>query len=125
MSSPPPTAAETLRKVRREISARSFMSPLRDAGRTFDRRANPRVGSATAQYARHRGIDVGVGWLRIFCEQRGSGHDLARLAVTALRHVQRDPCLLRRMVTPRREPFDSGDFLAGDGGDRRNTGAHR
>ena len=43
-----------------------------------------------------RQIDVAVGRLLDFAEQRDRAHHLAGLAVAALRHVERDPGLLHR-----------------------------
>ena len=43
-------------------------------------------------------IDVLIGWLRRFRQQRRGRHDLTGLAVAALRHVSIDPRLLQRMV---------------------------
>ena len=45
----------------------------------------------------------------------GRLHDLAALAVSALRHVAGLPGFLQRMVAGRAEPFDGGDALAGRG----------
>ena len=59
----------------------------------------------------------------MFCEQRRGGHDLSRLAVAALRHVDFFPGLLQRMRAVRRESFDSGDVCVGDGGYGRDAGA--
>src|SRR5213075_1533087 len=52
-------------------------------------------GSAAANVAGHRIVDVGVARLRLGGEQRARRHDLTGLAVAALRHVQRKP---RRMA---------------------------
>src|SRR5687768_8054679 len=54
------------------------------AGRPLDGGADPRVGRATADVARHGGVDVGVGGLGLLGQQRRGRHDLARLAVAAL-----------------------------------------
>src|SRR6185312_17234579 len=57
-------------------------------------------------------------------EERSRLHDLARLAVTALRHLLGDPGLLQGMITLGAETFDGGDLLARDIVDRRLTGAN-
>ena len=59
----------------------------------------------------------------MLCQQRGSGHDLAGLAVAALRNVDFLPGNLQRMCAVRREPFN-GRYLGIRGGrDRRQAGA--
>jgi hypothetical protein len=45
------------------------------------------ISGAAADVAAHRGVDVLIGLLMVFCEQRGGRHDLARLAVAALGNV--------------------------------------
>ena len=69
--------------------------------RAVDGRADALVGAAAADVAGHRGVDVGVGGLRLRGEQRRGRHDLAGLAVAALRHVELDPGLLHRMAAVR------------------------
>src|SRR2546430_13391482 len=89
-------------------------------GRLVDRGADPFVGAAAADVARHRGVDVGVGGVGVAREQRGGGHDLARLAVAALRHVERDPRLLHLLAGGGvADRLDGRDCLAGDGAHRR------
>src|SRR5512132_3842424 len=63
----------------------------RRSGRGVDRLANPEVRRAAADVAAHRLIDLFVGWFRTAFEQRGSRHQLASLAVSALRHVEIAP----------------------------------
>src|SRR5436853_275071 len=72
---------------------------------------NAAVGAAAADVG-HRRIDVGVRWLGLFLEERGGSHDLAGLAVAALRHVERQPRLLHGMVTVAREALDGDDLVA-------------
>ena len=86
--------------------------------------ANTLVGAAATDVARHRRVDIGVGRFRCLGEQRCSRHDLAGLAVAALRHVDFHPRLLHRVATIFREPLDGGDFLVADGADRRDAGAN-
>src|SRR5207302_8504836 len=59
---------------------------------------NARIGAAAANVARHRLVDVGIGGLRFLLEQRGRGHDLARLAIAALGYAQFDPRGLHRLA---------------------------
>ncbi len=50
-------------------------------------------------------------------------HDLAGLAIAALRNLKVDPGLLQRMLSLGIEPFDRRDLGAGDAADRRDAGA--
>src|SRR5215472_2535187 len=91
---PPPAAAEPTMNLRREGFAMFVLmvvSPsglLRRVGGHVHRRADALVGTAAADVG-HRLVDVGVGRLGLLCEERRRGHDLPRLAVAALRHVDR------------------------------------
>src|SRR5512146_1773997 len=88
-SSPPVATTLVFRNWRRERSCTVLMSgSLRGA---VDGRADARVGAAAADVAGHRLVDVGVARVRLGLEQRHRAHDLARLAVAALRHVVGDP----------------------------------
>src|SRR5262249_8814709 len=58
-------------------------------------------------------------------EELGGLHDLARLAIAALRYLLGDPGLLQGMAAVGRQPFDGGDRLAFDELDRHRAGAHR
>src|SRR3954470_7409866 len=73
--------------------------------------ADALIGPAAADVG-HRLIDVGVSRLGLFLEQRGSGHNLAGLAIAALRHVNRGPGLLHRMRGIGREALDRNDLVA-------------
>jgi hypothetical protein len=55
------------------------------------------VGPAAADIAVHVGDDVGAAGLGILRQQLGRLHDLAGLAVAALRHFFHDPGLLQGM----------------------------
>src|SRR5262245_12097299 len=110
----PPLA---FRKSRREV----LMSRLRvrHAGSLLDRGADTRVGAAATDVARHRGVDVRIARLPVGGEQRARRHDLARLAVPALRHVERAPRRLDFLARGRgADGFDGGDALP----DRRGYG---
>jgi len=80
--------------------------------RSLDGAANSGVCPAAAKVAVHCVVDLCVGWIRMGRKQRGSRHDLTRLAVSTLRHVFGDPCLLYRMRTILRKALDSSDLLA-------------
>src|SRR5215831_16064931 len=96
----PPTAAVDARKSRRFISAFGLFSmfavivahPISSLqfGGAMDSLADTQIGPAAADVG-HRTVDIGVGRLRFFLEQVHCGHDLPRLAVSALGHVKFDP----------------------------------
>src|SRR5262249_8995174 len=108
ISKPPPIAAVALnlRKLRRDGDTSSLDRVLisclrtvggygrfcRESGRCFlDPSADPWIGAATADVPRHRIIDVRIARVGLCGEQCGGRHDLARLAIAALRHVQCEP----------------------------------
>src|SRR3546814_9947377 len=68
--------------------------------------------SAAAADARHRGVDLCIAGVAVRAQQRGGGHDHARLAETALRHLLGDPRLLHRMAAVARQALDRGDEAA-------------
>src|SRR5688572_33012046 len=71
----PPAAAPVFRKSRRERSMRGGMSrSLLLPGRLVDGGADPGIGPAAADVARHRGVDVRVGRSRLGRQQRGRAH---------------------------------------------------
>src|SRR2546429_6660837 len=120
MTSPAPAAAVVSRNSRRETLEGALMSgSLRGP---MDRRPDALIRAA-ATNVRHRRIDVGVGGVRLLREQCRRGHDLTRLAVTALRHVFRDPGALHRVSAVLGQAFDRGDALVGDRGDGQHAGA--
>src|SRR4029077_998173 len=84
---PPPTAAVVMRNCLRSSSLIALSSALRHQGRGLvDGAANLRIRAASADGG-HLAIDVGVGRFGVAREQCGRGHDLACLAVAALRHL--------------------------------------
>src|SRR5438132_8277537 len=91
MRSPPPRAALALRNCRREKST-VMSGPF--LGRMLDSLADSHISTAAADVPGHGGVDVAVGRVRLGREQRRRGHDLAGLAIAALRQLQRDPVLL-------------------------------
>src|SRR6266850_1591025 len=127
-SKPPPMALVAVRKLRREGEARSrvFTSHLRvgDAGGLLDGRTDTRIGTATADVAGHGIVDVRIARPGRRGEQRACRHDLARLAVAALRHVQRSPGRLDPLARRRgADGFDGGDLLGDGRRHRRDAGA--
>src|SRR5437867_8963704 len=101
--------ALTRRKVRRPMRGASMTAPyalasplwagrggnLRSSpagrGRVVNRLADAQVRSTPADGAFHGLVDLGVGGLRLPGQQGRGRHDLAGLAVAALRHVEVHP----------------------------------
>src|SRR5258708_672960 len=141
INKPPPSTALALRKRRREMlrpelssgtaTMRSIVMSgalLVSAGtmrRMLDSLADSHVSTAATDVPGHGGVDVAIGRARLRGEQCRRGHDLAGLAITALRHLQVDPRLLD-LLPCRRGAYrlDRGDALAGRRGDRRDARAH-
>src|SRR5687767_4702622 len=94
-----------------------------ELGRTMNRLADARIGSAAADVAGHRAVDIGVAGFGVLLEQRDGGHDLAGLAVTALGHVQLDPRLLHRVAAIARQTFDRRNGFPGNAFRRRDARA--
>src|ERR1700682_454059 len=100
MRRPPPTAALTLRKRRRErstpsLSTRSITRLPVMSGPLLVARGNMRsaldplsyahISAAATDVSRHRGVDVGIARLRLGGEQRRPGHDFGPPGKTRLR----------------------------------------
>ena len=99
--------------------------PPRHLGcRQPNRLADAVVGAAPAGIG-HFGVDVRIGRIRVSLEQRHRAHDLPRLTIAALRHVELDPGELHGMRPVRRQALDGGDRLAGCGRDRNAARANR
>ena len=79
------------------------------------------IGAAAADVAVHGGVDFRVRRLWRLGQKRGRRHQLARLAVAALRHLLGDPCDLQRVAGGGRQPFDRRDLLAGRQRHRRGA----
>src|SRR6266850_6231853 len=119
---PPPMAPLAVRKCRRFISRLHF----RDTGSLLDGSADTRIGAAAADVAGHGAVDVGIARLGVYGEQGARRHDLPRLTVPALRHVEREPGRLDFLAGRRgADGFDGGDALADRGRDRRDARACR
>src|SRR5687767_12002621 len=118
---PMTSAPVVLKKSLRVVMSRSL-----GAGGLVDRRADAWIGAAAAEVALHRGGNVGVARLRVGREQGGGAHDLARLAVAALRHIQLPPGGLHLLARlGRADRLDRGHLLAYRGRDRGAARAHR
>src|SRR5580692_6298088 len=128
---PPPTAAVAFSIVRR-VSMREDEDAVMGeppSSRTrglLDRGANAHVGAAPADVSSHCCVDVGILRVGSAGEQSGGGHDLARLAIAALRDLEVHPRLLD--LASRLRCVDSlygGDLSVTDRADRQQTGADR
>ena len=93
------------------------------ASRAMDGFADALVGATAADVAAHGLVDVGVGGLGLFREQRDRGHDLAGLAVAALGNIFLDPCFLHGVTAIGGKAFDGSDLFAGYIGNRQHAGA--
>src|SRR5580658_2426113 len=72
------------------------------------------VGTASADVAVHVPDDLLACRLGIVSQQIRGLHDLAGLAVAALRHLHRHPGFLQRMAGIRRQAFDGRHLFVGD-----------
>src|SRR6267143_1017921 len=123
MRSPPPRAALALRNCRRERST-VISGPF--LGGVLDSLADSHISATAADVPRHGGVDIAIGRVGLGGEQRRRGHDLAGLAIAALRHLQLDPGLLDLLAgRGGADGLDRSDALAGRGRDRRDARAHR
>src|SRR5256885_13155612 len=116
----PPIAATPLMKpLRLTFSRIARTSRLLRSG--LDSSTDPLIRAASADVAGHRVVDVPIARLRRLREQARGLHDLAALAVPALRDIQTLP---GRLHPPAErcaaDGFDGGDGRAGCGRDRRN-----
>src|ERR1700681_150525 len=93
--------------------------------RETNRAPNRLVSSAPANVSAHSLVDIGVGRISGFVQECGRRHDLARLAVTALRHVLFYPRPLHGMAGVRRKAFDGRDVLPGHARNRGDARPNR
>ena len=83
------------------------------------------IGAAATEVAGHCFRNLIVGGLRGFRQQGRGLHDLAHLAIPALRHIFGDPGLLQRMQPVCRQAFDGGDIFPDNLRNRSGTGTPR
>src|SRR6267143_5646867 len=120
--SPPPSAALALRNCRRERST-VMSGPF--LGGVLDSLADSHIRATATDVPRHCGVDVAIGRVGLGGEQCCRGHDLAGLAIAALRDLQLDPGLLDLLAGGGgSDGLDRRDALAGRGRDRRDARAH-
>src|SRR6266550_4076114 len=92
----------------------------------LDRSADALIRAASADIARHGGVDVVIRRLRRVLQQRRRRHDLAGLAVAALHNLQLQPRLLQGCaLRPLADRLDRRDRTVADAVDRRLAGADR
>ena len=75
------------------------------------RPANIDIRATATDVTAHELVDFGIARVRIFCEQCCRSHDLPRLAVPALRHIDLGPRRLDGMTGVRREALNCGYLL--------------
>src|SRR5262245_14062816 len=108
---------ETFRKSRRSMSR--LLRGL------LDGRDDAVVGAAAAEVAVHVADDLVPAGVLVGGQELRRLHDLARLAIAALRHGLLDPGLLQGVGGCGGEALDGGDTLAFGGRDRCDAGAYR
>src|ERR1700722_7593326 len=87
----------------------------------LDGGADALIGATSTDVAVHDAIYIGIRGMRRLFQQRRGLHDLAGLTIAALRHIQRAPSLLERVIACSIEAFDRRDRLAVGVADRRLT----
>src|SRR5215472_15858828 len=89
----------------------------------LDRGGDALVAAATADVAAHCVVDFTLRRVLVRRQQRRGLHDLAGLAIAALRHVECPPSLLHRVIALGVEPFDGRHRAAIDIADSGNASA--
>jgi len=77
----------------------------------MDRAPDALICAAATQSACHGSINIGIGWVRVLCDERSRSHNLPGLAVAALCHVFREPRLLQRVRTIGRKSLNRRDLV--------------
>ena len=88
---------------------RGLGGPIHDLAGPLDGTDDARVGGAATEIAGHAVDDLLLGRIRILRKQRRGLHDLAGLAVAALRHLVLDPRLLYRVGIDRVQALNGRD----------------
>src|SRR5580704_846771 len=86
-----PAPFKNSRRSRRAGFGEFMVSGLRRLRGRVNRSADAGISRAAANVAAHCAVDIRIGGRGVLFEQRSGGHDLAGLAVAALRHLQADP----------------------------------
>src|ERR1700716_723405 len=90
----------------------------------MDRVFDALVTAAAADIARHRFSYLIVCGFWIFHQQCGRLHNLAGLAIAALRDIYLAPGLLNRVITRGMEAFDGRDLSVDHVGNRSDAGTY-
>src|SRR4029077_11706307 len=101
---------------------RSWDPFLREYGGAVHGGADALIGDAAAEVAREGGVNIGIAGISVGGEQRGSRHDLSRLAVAALDDVHLGLATLHRVAAVPRQPLDGRDRFAYRGRDGHDAG---
>src|SRR5580765_4747190 len=92
------------------VLRRSSGTPLcRQFGGTVDGASDAWIGSAAADVAGHGFVNIGIGWFGILFQQNRGAHDLAGLAIAALRNIDFDPGALYGVGVVGRESLNGGN----------------
>src|SRR5271169_141263 len=123
----PPVAIKPRRNPRRlTFSTVAWTAAMsRSCGGRLDGGGDALIAAATADVAAHLAVDLVLGRVLVGGEQRGGLHDLAGLAIPALRDIQGAPCFLHRVIALRVEPLDRGHRPTRDIVDGGDAGASR
>src|SRR5438105_14649450 len=95
----------------------------RSCGGRLDGGGYALIAAAAADVAAHLAVDLVLGRVLVRREQRGGLHDLAGLAIAALRDIEGAPRLLHRVVALRVEPLDRRHRAAPNSVDGADAGA--
>jgi hypothetical protein len=82
------------------------------------------IAAAAADISRHRLAYLIVVGFGIFHQQCRGLHDLAGLAIAALRDIYLAPCLLYRVIAGGMQALDGRDLAVDHIGDRGDAGAN-
>src|SRR5260370_24251665 len=100
--------------IRPRIMSGPFLVTRRSMRRALDPGADARIGPAATDVSGHGIVDIAIGRVGLGGEQRRRGHDLAGLAIAALRHLEIDPGLLNLLAGSRgANGLDRRNALAG------------
>src|SRR6516164_1864153 len=104
----PPVARTPFRKPRRlTLSITAWKGVMSGScGSRLDGGGDALIAAAATDIAAHRIVYFGFGRVLRRGQQRRGLHDLAGLAIAALRDIQGAPRLLHRMITVAVEPLD-------------------
>src|SRR5271166_5100385 len=119
-----PVAMIPFRKPRRLTFSMTAWTGVMSGSRgsRLDGGGDPLIAAAAAEVAAHRVVDLGLGRVLRRRQERCGLHNLAGLAVAALRDIQGAPSLLHGMVPVAVESFDRRHRAPGGIADGRGAG---